>query len=125
MGIKRFDSEKVIGVLLQEQGGNGETRVELRDTETGGTRWISIDQGVGQEALEGLVQIAERNKAKREAREAAEAARLEAERKAADQKALEDAARLEAERAEATKLELADLAQKNPGKLPAEEGDEQ
>ena len=99
--MKKFESESIIGIYTLEQGGTGQTRVELRDSETGETRWVTIPQGVGAKMLEDIAAKAEKMLEKREETEAKEAAKLEAERIKAEElarKAAEEAA-LEAEQA--------------------------
>ena len=97
--MKKFESESIIGIYALEQGGAGETRVELRDAETGATRWVIIPQGIGAKMLEDIVIKAQKALEKREELQAKEAAKLEAERVKA-----EEAARKQSE-AEAAELE--------------------
>ena len=94
--MKKFESESIIGIYTLEQGGAGQTRVELRDAETGGTRWVIIPQGVGTKMLEDIVIKCEKALEKRIDAEVKETAKLEAERVKAEEHAARNA--LEAEK---------------------------
>jgi hypothetical protein len=91
MKLQLLDNESIIGIYALEQDQNGETRVEIKNTATGDSRWVKMPQGVGSEMLVQIVETAESRFAERLEREriAEEEARAKRE---AEQKAAEDIA---------------------------------